>query len=171
MHQEKRLPQNGKEGFLYGAIICTLTVLLMVSFNAIYFAGTFNKEIAFAILKILPLVWVIVMILEPVVIGRLAEALTAKFTEPTDSFNSKVLFRILFTVLGMSIIMTFIGDIISNGFHAEFLSNWLNNWPRNFAIALIAESIAIQPLARLAMVKLHEAQDKKAAAAANAQAQ
>ncbi|WP_370455143.1 DUF2798 domain-containing protein [Planomicrobium sp. CPCC 101079] len=109
------------------------------------------------------------MVLEPVVIGRIAEALTAKFTEPTDSFNSKVLFRILFTVLGMSIVMTFIGDVISNGFHAEIFGNWLRNWPRNFVIALIAESIVIQPLARFAMVKLHEAQEKKTTPAANTQ--
>ncbi|PSL41517.1 uncharacterized protein DUF2798 [Planomicrobium soli] len=162
MQQEKRLPRNGKEGFIFGAVICTLTVILMVSFNAIYFAGTFNKEIAFAILKVIPLAWVIVMVIEPAFIGRIAEGLTKKFTEPTDSFNSKILFRILFTVLGMSIIMTFIGDIISNGFHAELFSNWLRYWPRNFIIALIAESLIIQPFARFVIVKMHEAQDKKA---------
>lgn len=162
MHQEKRLPRNGKEGFLYGSLISTMTVLFMSSFSAIYFAGGFNADVAWGILKMIPIMWIIVMIIEPVIFGRLAEALTDKLTHASDSFNSKILFRILFTVLGMSAAMTLIGDIVSNGFHSALLSNWLANWPRNFVIVLIAESLVIQPIARLVMVKLHEAQDKKA---------
>lgn len=115
------------------------------------------------ILKSLPIIWVIVMIIEPVLIGRVAEKLVDKFTEPTDSFNAKVLFRILFTVLGMSIAMTIIGDIVGNGLHSEIFSNFLTNWPRNFLIVLIAESLVIQ-IARFAMGKLHASKDKKSQA-------
>ncbi|MGI2329061.1 DUF2798 domain-containing protein [Planococcus sp. YIM B11945] len=162
MHQEKRLPRNGKEGLLYGATVATLTVLFMTSFSTIYFAGEFNESVAFSILKMAPIMWIIVMIIEPAVFGRLAEALTAKFTKPTDSFNAKIMFRILFTVLGMSAAMTLIGDLVGNGFHTNLFSNWLHYWPRNFMIVLIAESLVIQPIARFVMVKLHESQDKKA---------
>jgi hypothetical protein len=161
MNLETRLPRNGKEGALYGAIICTLTVLFMTSVNVILAAGEFNEEVALRILKTLPIMWIIVMILEPVFIGRIAEKLVGKFTDPTDSFNAKILFRIVFTVLGMSAAMTFIGDIVGNGFSSEIFSNFLTNWPRNFLIVLIAESLVIQPIARLAMVKLHASQDKK----------
>lgn len=164
MHSEKRLPQNAKEGLLYGALISTMTVLFMTSYSVILFAGGFNQDIALSILKTLPIIWIIVMIIEPAIFGRLAEALTAKFTKPTDSFNAKILYRILFTVLGMSAAMTFIGDLVANGFHSAIFSNWLINWPRNFLIVLIAESLVIQPIARFAMVKLHESQDKKALA-------
>lgn len=162
MHLEKRLPHNGKEGLLYGGLISTMTVLFMTSFSVIYFAGEFNADIAWSIVKMVPIMWIIVMIIEPVIFGRLAEALTAKLTTPSDSFNAKILFRILFTVLGMSAAMTLIGDIVGHGFHSELFSNWLANWPRNFVIVLIAESLVIQPVARFAMVKLHEAQDRKA---------
>ncbi|WP_223635598.1 DUF2798 domain-containing protein [Planococcus sp. 4-30] len=162
MNQEKRLPHNEKERLLYGGLISTMTVLFMTSFSVIYFAGEFNGDIAWSIAKLLPLMWIIVMIIEPVIFGRLAEALTARFTHPSDSFNSKILFRILFTVLGMSAAMTLIGDVVGNGLHSELFSNWIANWPRNFVIVLIAESLVIQPIARFAMVKLHEAQDRKA---------
>lgn len=162
MHQERRLPRNGKEGFLYGGLISTMTVLFMSSFSAIYFAGEFNADVAWSIVKMIPIMWIIVMIIEPVIFGRIAEALTAKLTHASDSFNSKILFRILFTVLGMSAAMTFIGDVVGNGLHPELFSNWIANWPRNFVIVLIAESLVIQPIARFAMVKLHEAQDRKA---------
>lgn len=162
MHLEKRLPRNGKEGLLYGTIISTLTVIFMTSFNVILGAGEFNVDVFLTILKVLPIIWIIVMIIEPTIFGRIAVALVAKFTKPTDSFNSKILFRILFTVLGMSIAMTFVGDIVGNGFTPEIFSNWLQNWPRNFVVVLIAESLVIQPIARFAMVKLHESQDGKA---------
>jgi len=166
MNLETRLPRNGKEGALYGAIICTLTVLFMSSLNIILAVGEFNGEVALSILKVFPIIWVIVMILEPVVIGRIAEKLTAKFTQPSDSFNAKIIFRILFTVLGMSFVMTFIGDIIGNGLSSETFNHFLANWPRNFLIVLIAESIVIQPFARFVMVKLHASQDKKKSSAA-----
>ncbi|WP_192811920.1 DUF2798 domain-containing protein [Paenisporosarcina sp. TG20] len=111
------------------------------------------------------------MVIEPIIFGRIEEALAAKFTQPTDSFNSKILYRILFTVLGMSAAMTLIGDIVGNGFNTGIFSNWIHNWPRNFVIVLIAESLVIQPIAHFAMVKLHESQDKKAQLEINAQIQ
>ncbi|WKA55582.1 DUF2798 domain-containing protein [Planococcus shixiaomingii] len=169
MHQEKRLPRNGKEGFLYGTIISTLTVLFMTTYSIIYFTGEFNGDIAITILKTLPIIWIIVMLIEPTIFGRIAEALTAKFTQPTDSFNSKILFRILFTVLGMSAAMTLIADVVINGLHSELFSNWLLNWPRNFIIVLFAEVLVIQPIARFFMVKMHETQDKKDTANAKVQ--
>lgn len=161
MKQEMRLPRNGKEGALYGAIICTLTVLLMTSLNIILAVGELNVDTLFIILKTLPIFWVIAMVLEPALVGRIAEKMVEKFTAPTDSFNAKILFRILFTVLGMSAIMTPIGYIVGNGFNTGIFSNFLTNWPRNFLIVLIAESLLIQPIARFVMVKLHAAQDKK----------
>ncbi|MEK5039400.1 DUF2798 domain-containing protein [Sporosarcina sp. FSL K6-3457] len=161
MKQETRLPRNGKEGALYGTIICTLTVLFMVSLNVILAVGEFNVDVAFTIIKLLPVFWIIAMVIEPVLIGRIAEKLVDKFTKPTDSFNAKILFRIIFTVLGMSICMTLIGEWISNGFGSETFNNFLTNWPRNFLLVLIAESLVIQPIARFAMVKLHAAQDRR----------
>ena len=133
----------------------------MTSFSIILAVGEFNGDVALTILKMIPIMWIIVMIIEPAIFGRIAEALVAKFTQPTDSFNAKIMYRILFTVLGMSAAMTLIGDIVGNGFTSDIFSNWLTNWPRNFVIVLIAESLVIQPIARFAMVKLHESQDKK----------
>ena len=95
----------------------------MTSLNVILGVGEFNGDVVLTILKMLPIIWIIVMIIEPVIFGRIAEALVAKFTKPTDSFNAKILFRILFTVLGMSAAMTFVGDIVGNGFTPEIFNN------------------------------------------------
>ncbi|MFJ8066148.1 DUF2798 domain-containing protein [Psychrobacillus sp. NPDC096426] len=161
MHQENRLPRNGKEGAIYGTIICTLSVLFMGSINMIVAAGEFNGDVAMQMLITLPIFWVIVMVIEPVAIGRMAEALTAKLVSPTDSFNARIMFRTLFTVLGMSFVMTIVGVIYGNGFTTENFYHFIHTWPRNFIIALFLESIVIQPIARFAMVKMHEAQDRK----------
>ncbi|MFJ7677140.1 DUF2798 domain-containing protein [Peribacillus sp. NPDC097198] len=161
MKNETRLPRNGKEGALYGGIICFLTSLFMSSFSIITVTGEFNGEIAMDIIKIWPIMFVIAMVIEPVLVGRIAENMVKKFTQPTDSFNAKILFRIVFTVFGMSMCMTFIGGIIGNGFNSDTFSNFISYWPRNFFIVLIAESLVIQPLARMAMVKIHANQDKK----------
>lgn len=115
----------------------------MTSFNVILAVGEFNEDVALSILKTFPIMWIIAMILEPVLVGRIAEKLVVKFTESTDSFNAKILFRILFTVIGMSVCMTLIGDIVGNGFHSDMFSSFLTNWPRNFLIVLIAESLVI----------------------------
>lgn len=169
MEQETRLPRNGKEGALFGAIICTLTVLFMSTVNIALSQGKLDGEVVLTMLKAFPIIWIIVMIIEPVIIGRIAEKLAGKFTKPTDSFNAKILFRILFTVIGMSASMTFIGDIIGNGFSSQMFSHWLTTWPRNFLIALAAESLVIQPFARFVMVKLHASQDEKSSAAVMAE--
>ena len=169
MHQENRLPKNGKEGALYGAIIVTLSVLTIGSINMILAAGGFNKDVAIDMLITLPIIWVIVMIIEPVAIGRFAEFLSSKFITPTDGFAARIMFRTIFTVLGMSVTMTIIGDLIGNGFSTDIFAHFIQIWPRNFVIALFLESIVIQPIARLVMVKIHAAQDRKAAFQTNTQ--
>ena len=165
MHQDKRLPHNGKEGLLYGSLILTMTVLLMTSYSVMLYTEHFTMDTMWMILKIMPVMWIIAMILEGVVFGRIAEALSGKLTNSSSSFHKKIMLRIIFTVIGMSVAMTFIGDIVVNGFHGEIFNNWLANWPRNFLIVLLAESLLIQPLACHAMVKLHESKDRKAAIA------
>lgn len=167
MHQEARLPQNGKEGFLYGAIIVTLTASLMSTINVMINmpSNATAGETFIEIIKILPVFWVIAMALEAIVVGRIAEALTAKFTAQSDSFNSKIFFRIVFTVFGMSFLMTAIGDVYSNGFDGGFLERFKTAWPRNLLIVFLAESLIIQPIARFAMVKVHASKAKTASIA------
>lgn len=162
---EMKLPRNGKEGLLYGTIISTITVIFMTTMSVILSVpdGSSVGHVLGEIFKVMPIIWVIVMIIEPAVIGRIAEKLVDKFTLPTDSFNSKILFRILFTVIGMSFCMTIIGDLVGNGFEEGLFDRFIKNWPRNLLMVLVAETVVIQPIARFAMVKLHESQDRKAA--------
>ena len=116
----------------------------------------------------LPIIWVIVMIIEPVAIGRFAEFLSSKFISPTDGFASRIMFRTIFTVLGMSFTMTIIGDLIGNGFSTDIFANFIQIWPLTSYSPSLYRAV-IQPIARLVMVKIHAAQDRKAAYQTNTQ--
>lgn len=96
------------------------------------------------------------MVLEPVVVGRIAEKLVQLFTAPTDSFHAKIFLRIFFTVFGMSLIMTFIGEMLANGLGTSTFNNAISVWPRNFMVVLLVESVIIQPIARAVMVRMHQ---------------
>ncbi|MGN1156609.1 MAG: hypothetical protein ACI4TK_10560 [Agathobacter sp.] len=153
---EKRLPMNGKEGFLYGAVICLVTCIIMLVLNIGTAFGTLcMKEVWFTILKAVPVIWCVAMVWESFVIGRIAHKLVSKFVEPTDSFNAYILFNILFVVMLMSTTMTIIGPIVSGEPIRVVFSGWIQHWPRNFCVAFWCECLLAQPIARKVMVMIH----------------
>lgn len=157
--EEKRLPKNGKEGLLYGGIIALITVIIMLFLNIGTAFGEINKETLKTIAILTPFIWVIAMLLESLVVGKIAEKLVEHFTSPTDGFNTKILFNILFCVTGMSATMTIIGGMIGAGkLTLEPFETFFSHWPRNFCVAFWCEILLAQPIARKAMKILHSKQ-------------
>lgn len=157
MEEEKRLPRNEKEGLLYGGIIAIITVIVMLFLNIGTTFGGITKEAIKAILVSIPIIWIIAMLLESLIVGKVAQKLVQNFTEPTDGFNTKILFNILFCVTGMSMIMTIIGGIIGAGkLTLDPFKTFLSHWPRNFCVAFWCEIFLAQPLARKAMKIIHK---------------
>jgi len=107
-------------------------------------------------LKAFPLVFIIAMILEKFIVGKVADKLVNVFSLPTDSFNSHILFRTFFTVIGMSIIMTNVGGILASGFSLEVIKEFPINWPRNFCVVIFLELLIVQPIARTVMRIMHD---------------
>ena len=102
------------------------------------------------------------MLLESLLIGRISEKLVEKFTEPSDGFNTRILFNILFCVTGMSAIMTIVGGMIGEGkLSLEPFITFPSHWPRNFCVAFWCEILLAQPIARKAMKLLHKKSDIK----------
>lgn len=159
---ETRLPRNGKEGLLYGGIIAIITVIVMLTLNIGTAFGGINKESIKVILILTPIIWIIAMLLESLLVGRISEKLVEKFTEPSDGFNARILFNILFCVTGMSAIMTIIGGMIGAGkLTLEPIITFPSHWPRNFCVAFWCEILLAQPVARKAMKLLHKKNDNK----------
>lgn len=64
--KETRLPQNGKEGLLYGSIICLITVIVMLMLNIETAFGGLTKDAFLVILKMLPIIWIVAMLVESI---------------------------------------------------------------------------------------------------------
>ena len=163
--EETRLPKNGKEGLLYGSIICIISVTIMLILNVGTAVG-FTKIGLLTIAKMIPIIFILAMLLESFVVGKISEKLVKKFTEPSDGFNTKILFNIIFTITGMSAIMTILGAEIGNLFSGTGLSlepvfKFFEHWPRNFCVIFWCEVLLAQPMARFVMKKLHEHKSKK----------
>lgn len=153
---ENCMPRNGKEGLIYGVVICTLTCIFMATMNiSISMGGVSGKTIVTA-LKAFPLVFIIAMMLEMFIVGKIADKLVNIFSSPTDSLNSHILFRTFFTAIGMSIIMTNVGGVLASGFSMEVIKEFPIHWPRNFSVVIFLELLIVQPIARTVMRIMHD---------------
>lgn len=158
MYKEERLPQNAKEGLLF------LLIVSIVSVNTI--APTimgmergFSKDNYLETLKIIPLMWVIVVLLVKGVAGPLAGKVMPKLAGQADGFHARVLLTIFLNVTILSILLSIIGTWVgTRQISLEPFRNFFHIWFRNFGIAFWIELLIAQPIARYAMKKIHARQ-------------
>ncbi|MEK4761097.1 hypothetical protein MHH85_12665 [Viridibacillus sp. FSL E2-0187] len=161
MYKEDRLPQNPKEGIVF------LLIISIISANTIgpIIVGLelgFSKETYLETLKIIPFLWIIVVLIVRLVAGPLVGKILPKFVGPTDGFNARVLLNTLLNVTVISILMTIIGAWVgTKQINIEPFQNFFHSWFRNFGVAFWIELLVAQPIARLVMKKLHAKQRSK----------
>ncbi|MDO5862568.1 MAG: hypothetical protein Q4Q58_07250 [Thermoplasmata archaeon] len=157
--EELRLPWSNKEGLLYGGIIALITGTIMCEFNIFKSAGEVTMELFLNGLVCIPFVWIAVMLLMSLVVGRIADKFVQRYTLPTDSFYPKIVFNIIACVLMMSATMTIIGPeighLFSGGLSMDPVLEWPANWPVNFCVAFWIEMLVAQPFARYVMKRKH----------------
>lgn len=165
MYKEERLPQNAKEGILFMLIISLISVNTIAPIIVGLERG-FSKEVYMETLKILPIMWIIVVLLVRLVAGPIVGKVMPLFVGKTDGFNARVLLNTLLNVTVLSLFLSVIGTWVGMGkISLEPFKNFLHIWPRNFAIAFWIELLIAQPIARFAMKKLHQSQARKEASA------
>lgn len=163
MYKEERLPQNAKEGILFMLIISLISVNTIAPIIVGLERG-FSKEVYIETLKILPIMWIIVVLLVRLVAGPIVGKVMPMFVGKTDGFNARVLLNTLLNVTVLSLFLSVIGTWVGMGeISLEPFKNFLYIWPRNFAIAFWIELLIAQPIARFAMKKLHQSQARKEA--------
>ena len=161
MHGETRLPRNGKEGIIFLFIISIISVNTIAPIIVGLELG-FSKEVYFNTLKILPLMWVIVVLSVRFIAGPIVKRIMPKFVGQTDGFNARVLLNTLLNVTVLSIWLTIIGSWVGSGqISMEPFEKFFSIWPRNFGVAFWIELIIAQPIARYVMKKIHERQEQK----------
>jgi len=161
MHKEKRLPQSPKEGILFMMIISIISVNTIAPIIMMLDQG-FNIENYLKTLRIIPLLWIIVVLLISWVVGPIVSKIMPIFAAKTDGFNARILLNTFLTVTILSTFMSIVGPWVGTGkISSEPFQNFFHNWFGNFGVALWIELLIAQPIARFAMKKLHEKQEVK----------
>jgi hypothetical protein len=156
MHSEKRLPGNGKEACIFMLTVSIISVNIIAPLIMGMEHG-FSLNNYLNTLRIIPFLWIAVLLLVNFVSRPLVSKLVMKFIAPTDSFNARVLFNILFSVSILSVLLTVIGSWIGRQeISMDPLYNFFHIWPRNFFIAFWVEMIIAQPIARKVMLFIHK---------------
>ncbi|MCP3781116.1 hypothetical protein [Paenibacillus sp. MZ03-122A] len=162
MYKEERLPQNAKEGILFLLIISIISVNTIAPIIMGLERG-FSKENYLETLKIIPFMWIIVVLLVRLVAGPLVGKVIPKFVGQTDGFNARVLLNTLLNVTVLSMLLTIIGTWVgTKQISLEPFQNFFHSWFRNFGVAFWIELLVAQPIARFAMKKIHVRQASKA---------
>ncbi|WP_309246399.1 hypothetical protein [Cytobacillus oceanisediminis] len=103
-------------------------------------------------LKIIPFMWVIVVLLVRLVAGQLAGRIMQRFSGQTDGFNARILLNTSLNVTILSIFLTILGTWVgSKQISLEPFRNFFHSWLRNFGVAFWIELLIARPIARLAM--------------------
>lgn len=161
MYKEDRLPQNAKEGILFMLIISFISVNTIAPL-IMGFENGFSGENYVETLKIIPIMWIIVMLLVNFVAGPIVGKVMPKFVGQTDGFNARVLLNTVLNVTVLSITLTIIGTWIgTKSFDLTPFKNFLHTWPRNFGTAFWIEILIAQPIARFVMKKIHQNEKKQ----------
>ena len=161
MYVENRLPSNRKEGLLFSLIISLISVNTIAPL-IIGFERGFSKEVYLESLKIIPFMWVIVILSVRFIAGPIVGKVLPKFIGQTDGFNARILFNTFFNVTVLSIFLTIVGTWVGmKEISLAPFENFFYVWPRNFAIAFWIELLVAQPIARYAMKKIHLRQDRR----------
>lgn len=151
MYKEERLPQNAKEGILFLLIISIISVNTIAPIIMGLERG-FSKENYLETLKIIPFMWIIVVLLVRLVAGPLVGKVIPKFVGQTDGFNARVLLNTLLNVTVLSVLLTIIGTWVgTKQISLEPFQNFFHSWFRNFGVAFWIELLIAQPIARFAM--------------------
>lgn len=162
MYKEERLPQNAKEGILFLLIISIISVNTIAPIIMGLERG-FSKENYLETLKIIPFMWIIVVMLVRLVAGPVVGKVMPKFVGQTDGFNARVLMNTFMNVTVLSILLTIIGTWVgTKHISLEPFQNFFHSWFRNFGVAFWIELLIAQPIARLAMKKIHAKQSRQA---------
>ena len=153
-----KLPRNKKEFALFMIIVSIISVNIIAPMITCFEAG-FSLSVWGNAIKVIPFIWVSVMAIVLLTYVP-AEKMTKKILEEDDSFNAHIIVNILCTVFLMSIILTVVGTWIGTGrISMEPINMFFYKWPRNFAISFAVEMLIAQPIARFAMLKIHELQE------------
>lgn len=145
---------NKKENLVFTTIMCALMVFGMSVYNVFLLEGISTGWFKDVLIGYVP-AFVVGLILDVFIVGRLAKGIAHKFIKENDPIVKKVLMISCCMVTGMVFLMSFYGAVTHVGFSAALPEAYLSNLWRNFVCALPLQIILVGPLTRFIFMKIY----------------
>ena len=144
------MPRTKREGVFYGVVMAFTMSIFMNLLNTFLHAGVSMQSLGRALL-LQPVIFAIVMVVESLVVSKLAQKAMKRFVRANDSIEAHTLARTVCMVTGMSLAMSVIGLVLAGTPLAELLLRFASAWPMNFCAAFWWQILAAGPIARMAL--------------------
>lgn len=146
--------RNKKEALVFTSMMCFFMVLIMCFYNVILangFAASMFREVGIALIPALA----VALILDILVVGKLAKGIARKLLQPNAPMVKKILTISFFMVCGMAFCMSLFGTLMHYGFNTGAFRHWMPTYGLNFIFALPLQLLIVGPLTRFLFMKLY----------------
>lgn len=147
--------QTKFQKFIFTLMMCFFMVLGMTTYNIILNEG-FHSNLLNNLLKDFWLGFIVALLLDIFIVGKLAKPLAFKIVKPTkETKQIKIILAISSCmVVGMVLFMSMFGAIVSSGFTIAALKLYPLCVLRNFIMALPLNLLIVSPIVRFSFNKI-----------------
>ena len=144
------MPETKFQDFIYTLIMAFLMVYVMVCYNISIHTGGLNNFVFIEVFKELPFMWIVAIILEFFLIGKIAHKLTFKVLDPKKTPSIIISYAISIVIVSfMCPIMSLVATIFINKPSLDiFISSWLQSMVLSFPMALCFQLFYAGPFVR-----------------------
>ena len=147
--------QTKFQKFIFTLMMCFFMVLGMTTYNIILNEG-FHSNLLNNLLKDFWLGFIVALLLDIFIVGKLAKPLAFKIVKPNkETKQIKIIIAISSCmVVGMVLFMSMFGAIVSSGFTIAALKLYPLCILRNFIMALPLNLLIVSPIVRFSFNKI-----------------
>ncbi len=147
--------QTKFQKFIFTLMMCFFMVLGMTTYNIILNEG-FHSNLLNNLLKDFWLGFIVALLLDIFIVGKLAKPLAFKIVKPTkETKQIKIILAISSCmVVGIVLFMSIFGAIVSSGFTIDALKLYPLCVLRNFIMALPLNLLIVSPIVRFIFNKM-----------------
>ena len=147
--------QTKFQKFIFTLMMCFFMVLGMTTYNIILNEG-FHSNLLNNLLKDFWLGFIVALLLDIFIVGKLAKPLAFKIVKPTkETKQIKIILAISSCmVVGMVLFMSIFAAIVSSGFTIDALKLYPLCVLRNFIMALPLNLLIVSPIVRFIFNKM-----------------
>ena len=144
------MPETKFQDFIYTLIMAFLMVYVMVCYNISIHTGGLSNFVFIEAFKELPFMWIVAIILEFFLIGKVAHKLTFKVLDPKKTPSIIISYGISIVIVSfMCPIMSLIATIFINKPSLDiFISSWLQSMVLSFPMAMCFQLFYAGPIVR-----------------------